>query len=185
MLNPCLEYSRVLYFWEALESVHKFIIELHGPQWLYVKRSSKKRRVRITSNFTKGETFHLLWQPIALKGNLTMWPSAPPFLHPPKKPFFCSSVWPRREYTYGQLIERRVYWFVLKIVMMFPIPTSRNRMMNTFIIVNITHTYSLEEKSMLQKGLPSLSSSLFSSSLKEELSNLFSKLPGYSLFLHR
>ena len=41
----------------------------------------------------------------------------------------------------GRSIERRAYWFILKIVRMFSIPTSRNRMMNTFIIVNIIHSY--------------------------------------------
>ena len=32
------------------------------------------------------------------------------------------------------------YWFILKIARMFPILTSRNRLMNTFIIANITPT---------------------------------------------
>ena len=41
----------------------------------------------------------------------------------------------------GHSIERRACWFVLKIARLFPIATSRNRMMNTFIIVNITPTY--------------------------------------------
>ena len=41
----------------------------------------------------------------------------------------------------GHSIERRAYWFILKIVRMISIPTSRIRMMNTFIIVNIIHTY--------------------------------------------
>ena len=38
-------------------------------------------------------------------------------------------------------IESRAYWFILKIARMFPILTSRNRMMNTFVIVNINPTY--------------------------------------------
>ena len=38
--------------------------------------------------------------------------------------------------------ESRTYWFTLKIATMFPILTSRNRLMNTFIIVNITPTCS-------------------------------------------
>ena len=42
----------------------------------------------------------------------------------------------------GRSIERRAYWFILKITRIFSVPTSRNRMMNTFIyiIVNITPT---------------------------------------------
>ena len=47
--------------------------------------------------------------------------------------------------------ERRAYWFSLKIARMFLILESRNRMMNTFIIVNINpHVRdSLDDKSML------------------------------------
>ena len=42
----------------------------------------------------------------------------------------------------GRSIERRAYWFILKITRIFSVPTSRNRMMITFIyiIVNITPT---------------------------------------------
>ena len=40
----------------------------------------------------------------------------------------------------AELIESRTYWFTLKIAKMFPILTSRNRLKNTFIIVNITPT---------------------------------------------
>ena len=40
------------------------------PAVLICKGSNKKqRRGKIISNFTKGETFHLLWQPSALRGN--------------------------------------------------------------------------------------------------------------------
>ena len=35
---------------------------------------------------------------------------------------------------------KQTYWFILKIAGMFPILTSRNTMMNTFITVNITPT---------------------------------------------
>ena len=60
----------------VVESIHKFIIELHVLQCLFVWRSDKKQwRGRIISNFTKGETS-------ALGDNLTMWS---PFLHPPSK----------------------------------------------------------------------------------------------------
>ena len=37
-------------------------------------------------------------------------------------------------------IESITYWFILKIARMFPILTSRNMLMKTFIIVNITPT---------------------------------------------
>ena len=37
-------------------------------------------------------------------------------------------------------IESRAYWFILKIARIFPILTSRNRMMSTCIIVNIIPT---------------------------------------------
>ena len=39
-------------------------------------------------------------------------------------------------------IESKAYWFILKISRMFPILTSTNRMMNTFITVNINLTCS-------------------------------------------
>ena len=43
---------------------------------------------------------------------------------------------------YLETQSKGVYWFILKISMVFPIPTGRvgNRMMNIFIIVNITPT---------------------------------------------
>ena len=46
---------------------------------------------------------------------------------------------------------KQTYWFILKIAGMFPILTSRNTMMNTFITVNITPTWgdSSWDKSML------------------------------------
>ena len=96
MLALCLADSRTPYFWYALESIHKFIIELYILQCLFVKESSKKqRRGTIISHVTKEILFHLLWQPSALRGNLIMWL---PFLHPLKKVFLSLSVWPKREY---------------------------------------------------------------------------------------
>ena len=101
--------SRVLYFWYVLKSIHKFIIEFHALQCLFVRWSNKKqRRDRIISNFTKGETFS----------------SSPQF--------------GQEENIPGHSIERRAYWFILKIARMFPIPSSRNRMMSTFIIIILT-----------------------------------------------
>ena len=48
-------------------------------------------------------------------------------------------------------VERRAYWFVLKIARVLHIFTRRNKMTNTFIIVNINpHVRdNLEDKSML------------------------------------
>ena len=55
-------------------------------------------------------------------GNLTM---RPPFLHPPKKDFLFPSVWARRGYIIWTPKQKEDYWFVLKIVRVFPIPTGR------------------------------------------------------------
>ena len=96
MLDLCFANCRILYFWQVLESVRKFIIELHVLQCLFVKGDNKLER--IISNFIKGETFfYLLWQPSALWGNLTM---CLPFFRPAKKAFLSPSVWPTREYTW-------------------------------------------------------------------------------------
>ena len=129
MLDLCLADSRVLYFWYVLESTHKFIIELHALQCLFVGRSNKKqRRGRIISNFTKGETFSSL---ITSKCSWGQSHNVAPLLHP--SAFIPPSVWPRREYI------RTLNWKEI-MSLMFLIPTSRNKMMDTFIIVNITRT---------------------------------------------
>ena len=92
----------------------------------------------------------MLWQPSALEGNLTM---GTPFLHPPKRALHASSVWPRREYTWTLNWEESL---VICFENCQGVPCShrksRNRMMNSFIIVNIIPTHvrdSLGEKSML------------------------------------
>ena len=71
-----------------------------------------------------------------------------------QKRFFASSSplqFGQEENILGHAIEKRAYWFVLKTARLFPILTSRNRMMNTFVIVNITPHIrdSVEDKSML------------------------------------
>ena len=129
-IDLCLADSRILYFWKVLESLYK---NLHIQQCLFVRWSNKKQRTGwIISNFTKGETSSSLsWQSGALGSNVTMFPqerSSPPL------------QFGQEENIPGHLIERRGYWFVLKIARMFPIPTSSNRMMNNFITVNITLT---------------------------------------------
>ena len=59
--NLCLADSRLLYFWQVLESIHKFIIEIHFLQCLFVRGSNKKQMMgKIISNFTKGEAFLFL-----------------------------------------------------------------------------------------------------------------------------
>ena len=65
-----------------MKSIHKFIIQLHVLQCLFVRGSNKKeKKGRIISNFIKEDTFCLLWQPIALR-IVSMWPF---FLHPQGK----------------------------------------------------------------------------------------------------
>ena len=128
MLDLCLADSRILYFWHILESIHKFIIEPYVLQCLFVRGSNKKQRWgRIISQ--KDRIFHLLWQPSARGGNLTMWT----LQERPSSPL----QFGQEENIPGHSIEGRAYWFLLKIARMFPILTSRNRMMNIFKIVNI------------------------------------------------
>ena len=126
-----------LLFSQVLESIHKFIIELHVLQRLYVRGFNKKqRRGRIISNFTKGKTFSSLMTPKYSWNNLTMWS---PFLHPPKKAFLSPSVWPRREYIWT-LNWKESLLICFENCQGVPCShrQSRNRMMNTFIIGNIT-----------------------------------------------
>ena len=136
LLDICLPDSRILYFWYVLKSIHKFIIELHALQCLFVRESNKKqRRGRIILNFTKGETFSsLMTTNYSWEWSLN---SVPLLVAPLKKALLSLSVWARGDIP-GHSIKRRTYWFILKISRMFPIPLSRNRMMSTFIIVNIT-----------------------------------------------
>ena len=60
--------------------------------------------------------FHLLWQPSALGGNLTM--------HSPKKTSFLLQFGQEENIT-GHSTERRAYWFVSKIARVFPVPIDR------------------------------------------------------------
>ena len=50
----------------------------------------------------------------------------PPFCTLPKKTFFTLQSG-QEENISGNSIERRVYWFVLKIASVFPVPTDRVR----------------------------------------------------------
>ena len=90
-----------------MESIHKFIVELHVLQCFFVRGSNKKqRRGRIISNFTKGETFFMSYinQVIILQ-------CGPPSLHFctfPKIPFL-PLQFGQEENISGNSIERRVY----------------------------------------------------------------------------
>ena len=87
-------------------SIHKFIIELHVLQCLFVRGSNKKqRRGRIISNFIS-----YLYQP---SDNIAMWS---PFLHPSKKGLsFPLSLGKKRIYLETQLKGEFIYWSFLKI----------------------------------------------------------------------
>ena len=122
---------------------------------MFICKGSNKqqRKGRIISNFTKGETFHLWWQPSALEGNLTMCPS---FLHPPKKAFFSPSVWPRREYAWTlNWKENLLICFEHWQGVPYFYRQRKNRMTKTFIIVNITLCFSTPKRPFfsLQFGL--------------------------------
>ena len=130
MLELCLVNRSILYFRDVLESIHKFIIELNFLQCLFVRGSSEKqRRVGLFQISQKERIFHLLWQPSALVGNLTMWQ---PFFHPSRKVFLSPSVWLRRKNTWLLSWKLSLLIFLKKIARMFPIPASRNKMMDTF-----------------------------------------------------
>ena len=104
-LNLGLADSRILHFWQVLESLQKFIIELHALQCLFVRGSNKKqRRGRIISNFSS-----YLYQP---SDNTAMWSS---LFHPSRKRYFFPFQFGQEENISGNSIERRVYWFISKI----------------------------------------------------------------------
>ena len=109
----------------------------------------QQRRGRVISNFAKGQTFSFFMTTSALWGNLTV---QSPFLHPQKKAFLSSSVCPRREYTWT-LSPKESVLICFENCQCVPYSQrqSRNKMMNTFLIVNITpHVRnSLDNKSML------------------------------------
>ena len=112
----------------CLESIHKFIIELYVLQSLFVRGSNEEqRRGRIISNFIS-----YLYQP---SDNIAMWS---PFLHPSKKGlFFPFSLGKKRIYLETQLKGELTDLFSKLTGHPCSHRQSRNRMMNTFIIVNI------------------------------------------------
>ena len=122
LLDLCLADSRILYFWQVLESIYEFIIELYTLQFLFVRGSNKQQRSgRIISNFTKGQTFSFLWQPSTYVDNLTMDLPSCTIQKKLSSPF----QFGLEEKILGHSIERRAYRFVLKIARMLPIPTGR------------------------------------------------------------
>ena len=131
------------FFWQVLECIPKFIIELHGQLFLFVRGSSKQqKRGGIISYFTKENTFFISY----ISSSCTL----------QKKVFFFPLVRPRREYTWT-LIWMRSLLICLKNCQGVPCfhRQSRKRMMSTFIMLRD----SLEHRSMLapyKKGLPSL-----------------------------
>ena len=120
----------------------------------------------------KERLFHVLYQPI---GNLVMWS---PFYTLPKKAFLCSSVWERKEYIW-KLNWKESLLIYFENCKNAPCShrQSRNMMMNTFIIVNITPICrqvrdSLEDKSMLLVHFKKVSLSLYlGTHLKVELTD--------------
>ena len=108
LLDLCLDASRIVYFWYVLESIHRFIIELHVLQCLFIRESNKKQiqsTGRIISYFTRRETFSSLMITKCFGGNLTKWF---PFLH--------LSVWPRTEYTWTLNWKQSLLIFLKKLL---------------------------------------------------------------------
>ena len=92
----------------------------------------------------KERLFHLLWQPSALGDNSECGPSSRTL---PRRAFFSPSVWPRRKYIQKlNCKESLLICFEKFMDAPFSHWQSRNRMMNTFIIVSITAIFnSLED----------------------------------------
>ena len=112
-----------------------------------------------------------------------------PFLHPPKKAFLFLSVWPRREYTWIHNWKDSILFCFANYQQRAPYShrQSRNRVMNTFTIINIIGLF---YACPLKKGLPSpfsLAKNIIYSGthLKEKLIDLFWKPLGYLLFPYK
>ena len=147
---------------------------------------------RTFSNFTKEDTFFISYNNQMLSGVISRCGTRSCTLQ--KKIFLSPSVWPKREYTWTLIWKKSLLICFDSCQGGVPCSNrqSRKRMMNTFIMVNITPVCrdNLEDKSMLvpsKKELPSPFSLIrkriyLGTHLKEELTDFFWKLPGYSLF---
>ena len=134
--------SRILYFWQVLGSIQKFIIQLHALQCLFVRGSNKQQRSgRIIFKFHKRTDFFVFYDNQVLLGVISQCAPSPPPPSPTKKTFLFSSVWARREYTWIlNWKESLLICFENCQGVPYSNRRSRNRMMNTFIKVNITPT---------------------------------------------
>ena len=191
MLDLYLADSRNLYFCYVLESIHKFITDLHVLQCLFVRGSNKKqRRGRIISNFTKRIDFFISYDDQVL---LEVISQCGPLLAPFKKDLLLPFRLTKKSIYLDTQFKPELpdlFWD-----RMFPILTSRNRIINTFMKVNITPTCKRQFIAQVsafpfQKSIPSPFSLAknriyLGTHLKKELTSLFWKLPGYSLFPHR
>ena len=116
-----------------------------------------------------------------------------PLLHPPKKKPFSPLQFGPEENIPGHSVERRAYWFVLKIFRVFPIPTGRVQIKWWALLTLPLHVRnSLEDKSMLVHSKKAfLLSSVWPGAqctwalVWKRSSLIFCKLPGYSLFSDR
>ena len=123
LLDFCLADSRILYFWQVLESIHRCIIEPHTLQCLFVRQSNKQQRMgMIVSNFTSTDLF-IFYNNQVLLGVVSQ--CSPPSCTLQER---LSSPLQFGQKEKGTPYSHR---------------QSRNMMMNTFIIirVNISSTY--------------------------------------------
>ena len=148
------------FFWHSLGSIHKFIIELHALQYLFVRRSKKQqRRGGIISNFTKGETFFISYNNQVLLEVISRFSHLlGPSIKRSSSPLH--SLAKKGIYLDTTLKEERTYLFESCQGVPYFHKLSRKRMMNTSIMVKLPSYArdSLEDKSMLapsKKGLPS------------------------------
>ena len=146
-----------------------------------------KREVGLFQILQKERFLHPLSQPSAFVGNLTMFPLSCAFQER------SSSLlqFNQEQNIPGHPFTNRAYWFILKIARIFPILTSRNMTMKTFILVNINPVCKRLHRISLSFSIPKRSS--FSLQFFQEQNLLwhsfekgfvlFWKLPGYlSLF---
>ena len=113
--NLCFAGGKTLYFWQVLESIHKFVLELHVLQCFFVRGSDEKQRRGIISNFTIGDFFiSYINQVLRSHHSCTF-----------SKNAFFPLQFGQDDNISGNPTERRVYWFVLKTARISPVPTGR------------------------------------------------------------